>query len=111
MLDLPAQRNHITDAQRRVQLGDRLLDEEVVAAADLQAHTHVVAQVNELGHAAGETVDARLAGTVQAHPLGADRQGYRLARLADVDRQRLDLLAARQSDHAALAVATEKLPG
>lgn len=44
MLDLPAQRNHITDAQRRVQLGDRLLDEEVVAAANLQAHTHVVAR-------------------------------------------------------------------
>lgn len=56
VLDLPADRHDIAHAERRVQFSNRLFDEEVVLAGYLQTHANVVAQVDELGHAAGKTV-------------------------------------------------------
>ena len=71
VLDRPPQRNHIAHGQTRVELGDRLLDEEIGLAAHLQAHAHVVAQVDEFGHAARKTVGTLFAVTIEAHPLRA----------------------------------------
>ncbi|MNO25436.1 hypothetical protein D3C76_152720 [compost metagenome] len=64
----------------------------------------MVAQVNEFGHPAREAVHAAFAVAVQAHALRADRQGHRLAGLADIHRQRLDPLTTRQLHLAALAI-------
>ena len=42
VLDMPADRHHVTDPQGAVELGDRLLDEEIVDPADLEADADVV---------------------------------------------------------------------
>ncbi|MNL28559.1 hypothetical protein D3C87_1502070 [compost metagenome] len=49
-----------------------------------------------------------IARTVEADALRTDRQGHRFAGLADIDRQRLDLFATAQLDHAALAALAEQ---
>src|SRR3546814_3939665 len=109
VLDMPADRDHVADAQGAVELGDRLLDEEIADAADLEADADVVAQVDELGNAPGEAVRAVGTGTVEQHPLRADRQAHRRPRRTNVDRQRLDGFAAAELDRAAIATAVEQM--
>src|SRR5690606_12002248 len=79
--------------------------------ADLHANAHVVTQVDEFGHPAIETVDASFAGAIDPYTFRADRQTDRLARRADLDRQRLNLLAARGAHDAALAITADQLAG
>lgn len=109
VLDVPADRHHVAHAQGLVELGDRLLDEEITDAADLETDADVVAQVDELGNAPGEAVRAAGTGTVEQHPLRTDRQADRRPRRTDIDRQRLDGFAATELDRAALATPLQQV--
>ncbi|MNM42719.1 hypothetical protein D3C81_535640 [compost metagenome] len=63
----------------------------------------MVAQIDEFRHPSREAVDARLAGTIEAHALRANRQGDGFAGLADIHRQRFNFFTTSQFDHAAVA--------
>ncbi len=106
---MPADRDHVADPQGAVELGDRLFDEEVVDPAYLETDTNVIAEVDELGNAPGEAIRAVGTGSVEQHPLRADRQADRRPRRADVDRQRLDGFAAAELDRAAITTAVEQM--
>src|ERR1700712_4621141 len=108
VLDLPSNGHNVANAQGRIELGDRLLDEEIGFAGHFQTNPYVVTQINEFSDATGETVDATFAATVEIHPLRANRQGYRAAGRADVDRQCLDFFATGQRDQATIAGLTEQ---
>jgi len=58
VLDMPADRDHVADLQGAVELGDRLLDEEIADPAYLETDADVVAEVDDLGNAPGEAVRA-----------------------------------------------------
>ncbi|MNP01130.1 hypothetical protein D3C76_929340 [compost metagenome] len=68
----------------------------------------MVAQVDELGHTARKAVDAAFTVAIEAHTFRADRQGHRLAGLADIHRQRFDPLAPRQLHLATVAIAGQQ---
>lgn len=93
VFDLPSNWHNVAHRQPRIQLGDWLLDEEVCFSCNFQTHTNVVTQINEFSDAARETVHTAFAVAVHPNALRANRQGHRVTDLANIDCQRLDLLA------------------